>query len=78
LISIMPVSRVQSVVVAKKKFDSLEAARKWCNDNNFKSSKVDTTEESYRFRQFDPDECKGKFRQKELTRGITVVLCIEG
>lgn len=71
------VSRVQSVVLKKIRFKTMAQARSWAKDNGFKTSKVDETDESFRFRQFDPSDCKGSFRSDRIARGVTIVLCIE-
>jgi hypothetical protein len=55
---------VQTLVLPKSKWDSLEAARKWVGDHDFKTG-VDTTEESWRFRQRDP----GDFKEGALDSG---------
>jgi hypothetical protein len=71
-------TEVQSVICAKSKFDSAEAAAKWCREHDFKGSVegVDETEESYRFRQFDPGACQeDSHRTIELTEGVKAVIC---
>src|ERR1043165_8256366 len=47
-------SKVQSVIFDKDHWTETEA-RKWLSDNDFKSSKMDDTENSLRFRQEDPE-----------------------
>ena len=47
-------SKVQSVIFDKSDWDA-ERARKWLTDNDFKSGKIDETEDSLRFRQEDPE-----------------------
>lgn len=47
---------IQSLIFPKAKWDSAADARKWCRDHGFKSSKLDETETSYRFRQRDPGD----------------------
>lgn len=72
-------SRVQSIVMSKSRFKTAAQARAWIREktDGMKTSKVDETEGSFRFRQFDPDACKGRFRSQNVTAGVTFVLCIE-
>lgn len=54
------------------------AARAWLDAHDFKSSKVDETDSSFRFRQFDPMECEvGSFRTltENFPAGVSVVVC---
>jgi hypothetical protein len=44
---------VQSVVLSKEHF-TLESAKKWILEHDYKFHKVDITPHYYRFRQFDP------------------------
>lgn len=68
--------KAQSLILSKSKFDSEEKARKWAEEHGFKTSKVDETSESYRFRQFPPEECKeNSFRTKRIDDGATIVMC---
>jgi len=67
---------VQSVVCSKEKFKTAESAKKWVSDHNFTVGKVDETEDSWRFRQFEPTKCQERtFRTIELTGGVQAVIC---
>lgn len=69
-------STMQSVIVSKDKFKSSSEARSWVAKHNFKSDKIDETESSYRFRQFDPSECqRDSFRTISITDGVSGVIC---
>lgn len=69
-------TEVQSLILSKDKFKSEEAARNWAKDHNFKTSKLDETEDSFRFRQFDPSKCQSNsFRTIELDEGVNAVIC---
>lgn len=69
-------TEVQTVICSKDKFDSAEAAAKWCTDHDFKADKVDETDDSYRFRQFDPGRCQDdSFRTIDITDGVKAVIC---
>lgn len=73
-------SRVQSVVLSKSRFKTVEAARAWVEhegEGRLKHGKVDETEGSFRFRQFDPDQCNGVMRSQSVSNGVTFVLCVE-
>lgn len=65
---------VQTLIFSKEKF-SKEAAVSWAKDHDFRSDKVDETEDSFRFRQRDPNDFKeGSFRTIELSSGIQAVI----
>jgi hypothetical protein len=71
-----PGTKVQSVICAKSKFDSAKKAASWCKSHGFKSSGVDETETSYRFRQFNPTKCQeGSFRTISISEGVSGVIC---
>lgn len=71
-----PTKPVQTVICAKDTFDSADAAREWVRDHDFRADKMDETDESYRFRQFDPADCEdGSQRTIELTDGVKAVIC---
>jgi len=67
---------VQSVLFSKDKF-TVEQAKKWLADHNYKNSKVDSTSPNYhRFRQFEPSLCKDdSFRNITFAEGIKAVIC---
>lgn len=54
-----------------------EAAINWAKEHEYKSSKVDETENSYRLRQFDPVNCDDNFATitSNFPKGISVVVC---
>ena len=67
---------IQTVIMSKEIFKTVAEARAWLKDNDFKSGKVDEKEDSFRFRQFSPKECKdGSFRTINLTEGVSAVIC---
>ena len=69
-------TEVQTVIVSKKTFKTLEAAKKWITDHDFNAGKVDDTEESWRFRQFSPGKCQeNSFRTITLRAGVKAVIC---
>lgn len=47
-------TEVQTLIFPKKHWENADEAKKWAKDHGFKSSKVDETGSSYRFRQKDP------------------------
>ena len=47
---------IQSVILWKERFPTMESALEWIEANGFSSDKVDETDESFRFRQRDPAE----------------------
>ncbi len=60
---------------------SVTAARSWLKRHDFKSEKLDETDESYRFRQLDPETCKADSFQmltQNFPRGISAVACEVG
>lgn len=66
---------IQTLILSKERFNSEEAARAWVEENGFRSDKVDETDDSYRYRQMDPDEfMEGSFRTIELTDGVQAVI----
>lgn len=50
-------AQVQTVICSKERFASVAAASSWCRSHGFRTDKVDETDESFRFRQFDPGDC---------------------
>ena len=66
---------VQTLIFSKDRFKTAAAARKWAKDNDFRSDKVDETEESFRLRQKDPGAFQdGSFRTITLTDGVKAVV----
>ena len=70
-------SEVQTLLFDKEKFTEAEA-KKWASDHDFKSNKVDVTENKIRLRQFDPDECDDDtYGTKEMADGVQAVYCVK-
>ena len=66
---------MQTLVLDKEKFPTARAARRWANNHDFISTKVDETENSFRLRQRDPGEFKeGSFRTITISDGIKAVI----
>lgn len=66
---------IQTLIFEKDKFESAAAAKKWASDHDFKNSKVDETDDTYRLRQRDPGDFKdGSFRTIELKEGVKAVV----
>jgi hypothetical protein len=66
---------IQTLIFSKEVFDSAEAAQSWAKDHDFKSDKVDETENTYRLRQRDPGDFKDdSFKTIELTDGVQAVI----
>ncbi|KKM79449.1 hypothetical protein LCGC14_1349820 [marine sediment metagenome] len=69
-------TEVQTLILNKEEFPTRADAVKWARDHDFRSDKVDETEESWRLRQFAPGRCQdGSFRTIELTDGVQSVIC---
>lgn len=69
-------TKIQTLILSKEKFKTLDAAKKWVTDHDFHVSKVDETDESWRFRQFEPTECQDEsFRTIKIDDGVTAVIC---
>jgi phage-related protein (TIGR01555 family) len=71
-----PSTRVQTLILSKKAFPSIESAHSWVKEHNFELSKPeDETEESYRFRQIDPGQfVEGSMKTIELKHGVKAVI----
>lgn len=70
-------TKIQSVLCSKERFKTAAEARAWCKAHNFKSSKVDETDDYYRFRQFPPGNCtSGTYGTISLTDGVKAVTCV--
>lgn len=78
---------IQSLILSKETFPTESEARAWVEENEFDASKVDETENSFRFRQRPPEDFKEDafgdgetFRTIELVEGVqaTVGLLKEG
>jgi len=69
-------TEVQTVILSKERFETLEEAKNWITEHDFTDEKVDETENSWRFRQFPPTKCQeGTFRTIDITDGVNAVIC---
>ena len=69
-------TEVQTLILLKDKFEKESEARGWAKEHDFKSDKLDETEDSWRFRQFEPDACDSdSFKTIELEEGVSAVIC---
>ena len=67
-------TRVQSLILSKIHFDRIGAIN-WVVDNGHRARKIDENEQSYRFRQEEPDDfVDGSFRTIELRAGVKAVI----
>lgn len=70
-------SGAQTVIFSKRQW-SVEDARAWLRKHGFRSDSVDTTANTHRFRQFNPEHCaEGSYLAltKNFPAGVTVVVC---
>ncbi|MBI2069442.1 MAG: DNA adenine methylase [Elusimicrobia bacterium] len=72
---------VQTIILDKKVFSTEAEAKHWAEDHGFRTDKVDETENSFRFRQSDPDDFDPdgfgqgeRFRTIHLTDGVQAVI----
>ena len=73
-----PPAKTQTFILSKERFDTIEKARQWMTENDQPIDKVDETETSFRFRQFDLDKCiAGSFRVIKISDGVHAVICRE-
>jgi len=71
-----PSAKTQTFILSKERFDTIEKARQWMTDNDQPIDKVDETETSFRFRQFDPEKCTiGSFRIINISDGVQAGIC---
>jgi len=69
-------SKVQSVIINKKSFPTKSSAKSKVKELGFKTTKVDVTENNFRFRQIDPKKCvQGQFATIPITSGVQAVIC---
>lgn len=64
---------VQSVLFDRSKFDA-EQARAWLKAHGYHSDGLDETENQLRFRQVQPDSDHFRYRPKQITPGVTLLL----
>ncbi len=70
-------NKIQTFIFKKSDWTP-EEARKWLSDHDARSDKMDETDESYRFRQFPPDQCAdGSFEtlKEDFPSGLSAVAC---
>lgn len=64
---------IQSIILSKDIFKTLAEAKKWIEDNDLRSDKVDETENTFRFRQSEPEDFEpDRFGPGEAFRIITL------
>jgi len=69
-------SIVQSIIVDNNKFKTQKSAKSKVKELGFKTSKIDKTTSTIRFRQIDPKKCvQGQFATIRLTDGVQAVIC---
>ena len=73
-------ARIQTVILKKTEFETRRAALDWMMERieagrGFHVDKIDETSTSFRFRQFDPDDCETDPRTIQLTDGVSAVIC---
>ena len=70
-----PATTVQTLIMSKTVFKTAQAARKWARDHKFKTTKMDETGTSFRFRQREPGDFKPRsFRTTSIARGVSIVI----
>lgn len=68
-------TQIQTLILSKEKFKTRADAKKWVVDHDFKSTKIDETSTSFRFRQKEPsDFIEGSFRTITITDGVSAVI----
>jgi hypothetical protein len=67
---------IQSLIFSKNKFPKREDAVKWAKQKGYKTYTSRETKNTWRLRQYPPNECKGDFRIGDLSKGIKAVYCI--
>jgi len=68
-------TKIQSLILDKDEFTERKARDK-VKELGFKSSKIDRTENTFRFRQIEPSKCKqGQFATIPITDGVQAVIC---
>ncbi len=64
---------VQALIFSKKRFASVGECKSWIKGSKFGDFGVDETENSFRFRQYDPEHFSD-FRTTTLTDGVSAVV----
>jgi HK97 family phage prohead protease len=57
----------QSVCFYKEKWTK-ESSNKWCKDHDYYVDGLDETDNLYRYRQYDPDDSKFRYRNQEIEK----------
>ena len=71
-----PSLKTQTYILSKERFKTLAQANKWMDDNNAPRPKVDEKENTFRYRQFPPEQCQeGSQRTIRITDGVQIVGC---
>lgn len=71
-----PPLKTQTYILSKERFKTQAEADKWMDDNDVPRPKVDEKENTFRYRQFDPDRCEeGSARTIRITDGVQIVGC---
>lgn len=68
-------AHTQSVVFDKKRWDKSKCL-KWLAQQGYKADGLDESDDSFRFRQYDPDDDAFRYRNKTLGNGVTLVLAL--
>ncbi len=66
-------TEVQTLIFDKKSFKTASAAKRWAKEHDFKASKVDETDDSFRLRQAEPGDFV-RLRTIELREGVKAVV----
>ncbi len=66
-------THTQSVIFDKEQWTRAKA-RAWCEEHDYYSDGSESTETSFRFRQFDPNEEMFRYRIKDLGGGVSLMI----
>ena len=69
--------KIQTLIFSKKNWTQ-QRASSWCKSHGLRSDKVDETDSSYRYRQFDPSMCSpGSYQTltENMPAGLSMVVC---
>lgn len=68
-------TEIQSLALSKRRFPTVQEARRWVRTHGFEAPKVDETPNEWRFRQVDPSFFHpDSFRSIELKPGVRAVI----
>jgi hypothetical protein len=68
---------IQSVILKRSEFPTVQEAKKWLTDHNYKYLKTDITPHYFRFRQLDPEPLEAhhyRFRQVPIGKSGFLVI----